>query len=315
MACVGSPLPDGVRNDFEAAFDITFASPDRFEAALSERAADALLVTIDVRLDAARIAALPPRVRAIATYSVGLDHIDLQAAMARGLAVFNTPNVLAHSVADAALFLLLGAARRGTESIDLIRSRAWTGWNARQINGTELDGKRLGIYGMGSIGRLIARRALGFGMSIAYCNRTRADAAVEAELGGAVHFSDPIDMLAAVDALILVVPSTPQTRGFINAESLARSRRGLLLVNIARGDLVKDADLIAALEDGQVGAAGLDVFNGEPKLDTRYFDLPNVFMTPHIGSSTLEARRRMAAALVAGLTAWREGRRPPNQVC
>lgn len=309
LVCRAARLPEPVVADLKAAFEVIFVPPETPAAALPE--ADALFVTIDSRLDAATIAALPPTFGAVATYSVGLDHIDLGAARARGLAVFNTPGVLTAAVAETALLLMLSAARRLTESVTLVRSGAWTGWTPTQLLGVELAGRTLGIYGMGEIGRAIAERARAFGMSIAYHNRRRLPPGEEA---GALFVPDPAALMQESDVLVLAAPSTAETRGFLCAGTLASARRGVIVVNVARGDLVVDDDLIDALRSGQVGAAGLDVFQNEPKVDPRYLDLPNVVLLPHTGSSTLEARRRMGAVLITALQAWRRGERPPNQV-
>lgn len=308
LACRTSALPEIVMADLAAAFDVEFLPADIPVSHLPS--ADALLTTIDAPLGSTEIEALPRSIRAIATYSVGVDHIDLKAAAMRGIGVFNTPGVLADSVADAAMFLAMGAARRATESIDLIRSGQWVGWNACQLNGVELSGKVLGIYGMGEIGRRIARRARAFGMSIIYS----ALSPITGEAGDARYIDDPDRLFSESDVLVLAAPSTPTTRGFADGRRLAMARSGLILVNIARGDLVVDDALIDALTRGTIRAAGLDVFNGEPAFDRRYLALPNAFLTPHIGSSTIEARRRMGEALISALLAWRQGRRPPNQV-
>jgi glyoxylate reductase len=302
-------LPAQVDALFRSRFDCFEATDDPLRVCDDIRP-DALLCSIGgVRFDAATIAALPASVRALATYSVGYDHIDLAAARARGLAVFNTPGVLADSVADAALLLMLGAARRATESIALIRGRAWPGWHTDQLLGQELAGKQLGILGMGEIGRRVARRARAFGMNIAYSNRRPS-----AEADDARFVSDPGALVEMSDMLVLAWPSTTDTRRFIDADRLAAAKSTLVLVNIGRGDLVDDEALIAALAAGRIYAAGLDVFDGEPNVNPRYFELPNVFMLPHIGSSTLEARLAMGEILVAALLAWEAGVRSPNRL-
>ena len=308
LVCRTSALPEIVMADLAAAFEVEFSPQNSAVERLPS--ADALLTTIDAPLGRAEIEALPPSIKAIATYSVGFNHIDLEAAARRGISVFNTPGVLAESVADAAMFLVLGAARRATESIDLIRGGQWPGWTACQLNGVELSGKVLGIYGMGEVGRRIASRARAFGMSIVYS----ALQPVPDEDGEARYIDDPDRLFGESDVLVLAAPATPATRGFVNARRLSTARDGLILVNIGRGELVDDDALIDALERGAVRAAGLDVFNGEPAFDRRYLDLPNAFLTPHIGSSTIEARRRMAGALITALLDWRQGRRPPNQL-
>lgn len=320
---VASHFLDVVQAEFDAAFDTTYIAsemaasedppdPAQWLARHPNADFDAVLVSLDVPMRAATIEALPERVRAIATYSVGTDHIDLAAAADRGVAVFNTPGVLSDSVAENALFLMLGAARRATESIELIRSGHWSGWNPTQIVGVELSGRRLGILGLGDIGLRIAARAQALGMQISYCNRNRlgGDEARDFQYAPTVG-----DLVEHVDVLMIACPSTPETRGIIDSALLDRARPGLILVNIARGDLIDDAALVSALQDGRVWAAGLDVFSGEPRVDPAYFDLPNVFMLPHIGSSTIEARLRMGRILIEALETWRQGGKAPNRVC
>jgi lactate dehydrogenase-like 2-hydroxyacid dehydrogenase len=308
-------LPTEVLADFEDEFTVTQFLIEKRTPASDLLAAlegqEILLTSLNAVLDAKIISSMPASIQAIATYSVGTEHVDLDAARARGIAVFNTPDVLTHSVAETALLLLLGAARRATESIQLIRSNAWQGWTAQQLNGHELAGKTLGIFGMGRIGQAIARLGCGFGMPIVYSNRKRLS---EADEGGARFYASPEEMLPQIDALVLATPSTAETRGFLNANRIALMHRGAMIVNIARGDLVTDEALIEALASGHLFAAGLDVFNGEPTIDPRYFQLPNVFILPHTGSSTIEARRRMGAILIEGLKAMREGRLTRNRI-
>jgi len=306
-------LPDEVRAAFDSAFSARFvgslSSSD--EAATLSAQKDAVVATIDTRMDRAWFAALSPSVKAVATYSVGTEHIDLAAARERGIAVLNTPDVLSDSVAEVAVFLMIGAARRATESIALIRSRNWPGWSPVQLNGMELCGKTLGIFGMGRIGRAIAERASAFGMTIHYHNRSRLPQDQEKR---AVYFDSLEGLLATSDVVMLAAPATAETVGLFDQSRLALLRPGAILVNISRGNVVDDDALIAALESGRLLAAGLDVFNREPNLDPRYFDLPNVFMLPHIGSSTREARLRMGQVLIDGLRMLAQGRAPSNRV-
>ena len=311
---VASRLLDEVQRDIAASLDATFTDTRDPAGYLAEHGieCDAVMISLDTDMPAGQIEALPASVRALATYSVGTDHIDLEAATRRGLAVFNTPGVLADAVAENALFLMLGAARRATESIDLLRSRRWTGWSATQLVGVELQGRRLGVIGLGDIGSRIATRARALGMEVLYCNRKPLP---EDHHVGGRFCETPAALIAESDVLVLACPSTDETRGMIDSALLAEARPGLILVNIARGDLIDDRALIAALREGRVWAAGLDVFAGEPDLHPAYFDLPNVFMLPHIGSSTLEARRGMGRILVEALCEWAAGGRPANQVC
>jgi len=310
---VASPLPEAVNRDLYLHFAASIAPGADPVAAMSGSAIpyEALLVGVDCPLGADVIRRLPPTVRAIATYSVGLDHIDLTAAAARGMAVFNTPDVLDDAVAEVALLLMLGAARRATESIALVRGGRWTGWTATQLIGVQLTGRTLGIFGMGRIGRKVAALARAFGMTVAYSNRRALDPVLAA---GAQYYRHLREMVSEIDCLLLAAPSSADTRGIVNRELLACAKPGLIVVNIARGDLVQDDDLIHALKSGQVRAAGLDVFAGEPKIHPGYGDLPNVFMLPHIGSSTVETRRAMGQILITGLEAWRDGKEAPNRV-
>lgn len=307
MACT---LPEPVAARFEGRVRTRQLDPAKPLAAQAD-ACDGLVISVEVRLDAQTIAALPQSVRAIATYSVGTDHVDLRALAARGIALLNTPDVLSVAVAEVAVFLTLGAARRATESIDLIRSRQWTGWTPSQLLGMELHGKTAGIFGMGRIGREIAVRLAAFGMNIHYHNRSRLDPAREK---GATYHDSFDGLLGASDVLVMASPSSPDTIGILNHERLAHIRPGAIVVNIARGNLIDDDALLSALTDGRVRAAGLDVFNNEPRLDPRYFERPNVFMLPHIGSSTIEARIAMGDMLVDGLLALSDGQRPSNLV-
>ena len=309
---VASHFIDDVRAELADAFDAVFEDTREPASALERRAAngetfDALVVSIDTPVREDAIARLPDSTRAIATYSVGTDHIDLAAARERGIAVYNTPGVLADSVAEDAVFLMLAAARRATESIALIRSREWPGWTPTQLVGLQLAGRTLGVLGMGDIGVRIARIARAIGMDVAYCNRSASP--FEAELE-ARRFGSAQELVAESDVLMLVCPSTDETRGILSRELLANAKPDLLVVNVARGEVVDDDALVEALAEHRIAGAALDVFAGEPDVDPRYFDLPNVFMVPHIGSSTREARIGMGRAVIAGLHAIASGGEP-----
>jgi glyoxylate reductase len=214
-------------------------------------------------------------------------------------------------VAENAIFLMLGAARRGHEAIELLRQRAWHGWLPNQLVGRQISGRTLGILGMGDIGRRIAKRARAFEMEILYCNRTP----LAPDLALGAGYRPTLEALVPdIDVLVLACPATEATRGIVNAALLARARPGVIVVNIARGDLVVDRALIDALQAGHVYAAGLDVFAGEPAIHPEYFDLKNVFMLPHIGSATLEARMGMGQILIDAIRAWQRGEDAPNRV-
>ncbi len=253
--------------------------------------AEVLLVMAMDRIDARLIRALPDSVSVIATYSVGHDHVDHEAARARGIAVLSTPDVLSDAVADLGILLLLGAARRAHEAMQLLYSGAWRGWSPTQVIGRDLTGGRLSVLGMGRIGREVAYRARhGFKMEVHYHNRSRLSDALE---DGATFHERLHDLLAASDFLMLAAPSSPATRGILGAEAIDVLPHGAVVANVSRGDLVDDEALIAALRSGRVMAAGLDVFNGEPAIHPGYLELPNVFLQPHQGSSTIETRLRM----------------------
>jgi len=269
----------------------------------------ALLVTLTEKFTQEVIAQLPPSVRIIATYSVGYDHIDLAAAKARGIRVSNTPDAVTVATAEIAMLLLLGAARRAQEGERLLREKKWAGWQPMQLIGQRLDGKRLGIFGMGKIGQAIAKRARAFEMEIHYHNRRRLSPAEEQ--GATYH--ETLDSLLGVSELLSInAPSTPETRGALNAGAFAKLPRGAIVVNTARGDLLNDGDLIAALKSGQVGYAGLDVFKGEPEIHPEYYSLENVFLLPHMGTSAIEARDEMGFAALDNIDAVLAGREGPS---
>lgn len=268
---------------------------------------DALLVMATDRLDAATLQALPPSVRAIATYSVGHDHVDLAAATQRGLPVFNTPDVLSDAVAEVAMLLILSAARDASAAEATLRSGGWGPWSPTRFLGLQLTGRRLGLYGMGRIGLGIAQRAQAFGMQVQYHNRS-----VHPDASGFTYHASLDALMAHSDVFCACAPSTPQTRGAINAERLARLPRGAVFVNIARGDLVDEDALIDAIASGQIGAAGLDVYRNEPVIDSRFLRLPRTTLLPHIGSATHDARSGMGRLAVDALAEFARGEKPAH---
>lgn len=297
--------------DYQASFncdDHVYSTDELVELA---DGADALLPCHSEHLDARAIARLPDSVKVIANFSVGVDHVDLDAAKARGIVVTNTPDVLSDATAEIAVLLMLGAARRASEGDRLIRNGAWKLWSPAFMVGTQVTGKRLGIVGMGRVGRVVASRARGFDMEIHYHNRRRLP--VEAEQGAVFH--ERLDaLLGAVDVLSLHCPAGPETRELLGRERLALLREGAVVVNTARGALVDDDALIDALKRGRVAAAGLDVFNGEPDIHPGYRDLDNVFLLPHIGSATRETRDAMGFRALDNLDAVFAGRAPRDRV-
>lgn len=252
---------------------------------------------------------LDQSVRVIATFSVGHDHIDLQAARDRGILVANTPGVIAIATAEIALLLILNAARRAREGLDLALSGTWAGLRPTQLLGIEVHGKTLGILGMGDIGREVAQRARAFGLSIAYHNRRRLPP--EQELG-ATYCPTPEELFELSDILSVNCPLTPDTHHLVDADRLARMRRGSILVNTARGPVVKDEDVIAALHSGQLSAVGLDVYEQEPTIAQAYQEAPNAFLMPHLGTATRETRTVMGMRCLDNLDAVFRGEIPAS---
>ncbi|PKR53589.1 2-hydroxyacid dehydrogenase [Thalassospira marina] len=273
--------------------------------------ADAVLVSVGDPIDAAFFDALPASVKIVATFSVGTDHIDLQAAARKGIVIGNTPGVLTDATADIAWLLMLGAARRASEGEAEIRTASWSGWRPTHLIGTQVTGKKLGIIGMGRIGQAVARRARGFDMEVHYYNRKRLSA--DLEFGATYH--DSIDaLLPHCQFLSLHCPSTAETRGMVDSSFLAKLPKGAILINTARGDVVNDGDVIAALKAGILAAAGLDVFAGEPNIAPEYRSLPNTFLLPHLGSATQETRTAMGTRALDNIDACLAGKDVPFPV-
>ena len=280
---------------------------------LVERAAghDALLCSSSNKLTPDVIEALPSEIRMLATFSVGFEHIDTNGCKRRGIVVSNTPDVLSDATADTAMLHLLAASRRAGEAERMMRSDAWPGWTPTQLLGPGLQGKRLGILGMGGIGRALAARARAFGMEIHYHNRSQLSPELEQ---GATYHATPEELLSQSQFLSLNCPMSAAMKHFLNAERIALLPAGAVVVNTARGGLVEDAALIAALRSGHVFAAGLDVFDGEPRINAAYRELDNVFMTPHFGSATVETRNAMGFRALDNLDAFFADREVPDRV-
>ena len=273
--------------------------------------ADAILCCPGDVLDAATLAALPDSLKVIGTFSVGHDHIDLAVAKARGIRICHTPDVLSVATAECAMLLIMAAARRAGEGERLVRSGTWQGWAPTQLLGTQVSGRRLGIFGMGRIGREIARMARGFEMEIHYRDMTRLPA--DQEQGAIFHASDA-GFLPLCEVLSLNAPGGGDTRHWLNAERIALLPVGAVVVNAARGTLVDDDALISALRGGHVAAAGLDVYNDEPRVHPGYLTLENVVLLPHLGSATTETREAMGRSVLDGIGAVLAGQSPTNLV-
>lgn len=299
--------------DLQRDFDVRANQDDvgwnatELASALSD--ADGALLTAGDRIDEALLAQCP-RLKVVANIAVGINNLDLAACTRHGVLATNTPDVLNEATADHAWALLLAAARRVGESERWLRAGLWKRWTFEMFTGAEVGGTTLGILGMGRIGRAIARRASGFSMPVIYHNRTRLRPDLE---GGARHVALP-ELLRASDHLVLVVPYSPEVHHLIDAAALAQMKPTAVLINIARGGVVDDRALVAALRDGKIAAAGLDVFENEPALHPGLLELENVVMTPHIASSTRATRTAMAQLAMTNLRAALAGQVPPSLV-
>ncbi len=309
-------FPPDVEARLSANFNAKLNPEDKlYDGATLAKAADSfdgIMCAAGDPLNADTIAKLPASVRIIATFSVGYEHVDVAAAARRNIVVSNTPDVLTDATADIAMLCLLGAARRAHEGTTMLRTHSWVGWEPTQLMGVQVTGKRLGILGMGRIGQALADRARAFRMTIHYSNRTRLAPDLEK---GAIFHANPEDMLAHCDFLSINAPMTPATRKWVNAERIARLPKGAIVVNTARGGVVDDEALIAALKSGHLFAAGIDVFDGEPKIHQGYYGLENAFLLPHMGSATVETRNAMGLKALDNLEAFLlRGRTPPDLV-
>lgn len=308
-------LPEGAERAFGEAFACQFNAEDKALGpdgiATAAEGRNGLTITSMDRFDASLIKRLPDSVKILATVSAGHEHIDLGAARVRGIVVTNTPGVLTDATADIALLLLLGAARGAHWGERMVRENRWPPASMVRPLAHDFSRRRLGILGMGRIGTAVARRARGFDMTIHYHNRKPSP---EADALGATHHASLASFLPHCDFLSINCPLTPETQGIINARNLALLPDGAIVVNTARGGVVVDDDLIAALKEGHLAAAGLDVYNNEPAIDPRYRTLENVFLLPHLGSATLRTRTDMGLRALANLKAFFAGETPPDKL-
>ncbi len=315
IVLVTRKLPDAVEARLDRDYDARFNSEDKVYTSdeLVELAAgaDAIIPCHTEKLTAAVIERLADSIRAICSFSVGFDHIDLDAAKARGIIVTNTPDVLSDATAEIAMLLMLGAARRAYEGERQIRTASWGDWSAIGGLGIQVTGKRLGILGMGRVGQILAKRARGFDMQIHYHNRSRLSPDLEA---GAIYHESVEQLLPQCDFLSLHCPATPETDHLMNTKRIGLLPDNAILVNTARGAIVDDDALIEALRSGRLFAAGLDVFNNEPNIDPRYKELKNVFLLPHVGSATRETRDAMGFRALENLDAIISGKEPLDRL-
>ena len=316
LVLVTRKLPDSVEARLSEHFE-TILNPDdrlysRDELLQLAEKVDAILPCHTEKFPAETIALLPDRIKAIANYSVGVDHVDLNAAREKQIIVTNTPDVLSDATAEIAILLMLGAARRASEGERLVRNAQWKDWSPAFMVGQQISHKRLGILGMGRVGQVVARRARGFDMKIHYHNRKRLDANQEQ---GAIYHSTVEELVSEIDVLSINCPASENTRGLLNGQLIAKLPAHAIVINTSRGVIVDDEALIDALKSGRIAAAGLDVFNGEPDaIHPEYRELDNVFLLPHIGSATEETREAMGFRAIDNLIAIFNGKEPGDRV-
>ena len=298
-------------------FDVSLNTEDRplsrEELVEAMRTSDVIVPTVTDRIDAAMLEEAGSRLGLIANFGAGTEHIDLAAARARKIMVTNTPGVFTDDTADLAMMLILSVPRRLGEGSRLIRDGQWTGWAPSAMLGHCIGGKRLGIVGMGRIGQAVAHRARAFGMEVVYHNRHRLPPSIESMLG-ARYEADLELLIAESDVVTLHCPAGASTHHLIGAQRLSAMKPDAYLINTARGDLIDEEALIAALTSGEIAGAGLDVFANEPKVDPRLIALPNVITLPHLGSATIEGRGHAGEKIIANIRFWADGHRPPDQV-
>ena len=298
---------------FDARFNTDDAplSRDALVAAMAD--CDVLVPTVTDTIDASIIAAAPPRLKLIASYGAGVNHIDLAAAKAKGIMVTNTPGVFTDDTADLTMALILNVPRRLGEGHRAMRNGEWSGWSPTGMLGHRIGGKTLGIIGLGRIGEAVAMRAKAFGMNIIYNKRSRLPASVEDELG--VTFEPDIDRLVArSDIITLHCPLTADTDKIINADRIAHMKPNAYVINSSRGELIDEDALIEALQSGRIAGAGLDVYTHEPAVDSRFLSIPNAVLLPHLGSATFEGREASGERVITNIRVWADGHRPPDQV-
>jgi glyoxylate reductase len=294
--------------------DVTVLSelpPGRDELLEAARGVDGVLSTLTEQIDAGFMDAAGDRLKVIANMAVGYDNVDLEAANGRGIVVTNTPEVLNETTADTAFMLMLAAARRLGEGERIVRSGRWEAWGPKMLLGPDVWGKRLGVLGFGRIGQAVPRRAKGFGMEICYWSRSRKEEAEE-ELGA--RYLELDELFGTCDFLSIHTPLTEETTHLIGAEEFEKMKPKAVLVNTSRGPVVDEEALAGALEDERIFAAGLDVYEEEPKVHPKLLELENVVLAPHIGSASIETRNKMAVTVGEDLRAVLRGEQPKNPV-
>ncbi len=310
-------LPDSIETRMAELFDVTLNLSDKplDKEALKKAVAgaDVLVPTVTDNIDAEVIAAAGKKLKLIANFGAGVNHIDVAAAQEKGIAVTNTPGVLTEDTADLAMALILSVPRRLFEGEKILRSGEWTGWTPTFLMGRRIQGKRLGIIGMGRIGTAIARRAKAFNMAVHYHKRKRLPAEVERELE-ATYWDDLDEMLSRMDFVSVNCPLTDETHHLLDRTRLKKLQPHAVIINTARGEIIDEEALADLIEVGRIAGAGLDVFEQEPEINPKLLELDNVVLLPHMGSATVEARMAMGEKVLINIRAFVDGHRPPDRV-
>ena len=317
LVIVTRKLPDAIETRMMELFDVRLNLDDepfsRARMVEAVQAADVLVPTVTDRIDAGILEQASDKLRLVASFGTGVDHIDVAAARARGMTVTNTPGVLTEDTADMTMALILAVPRRLVAGERLMRAGQWRGWSPTSMLGNRIHGKRLGIVGMGRIGQAVARRARGFGLSIHYHNRRPVHAEIEAELE-ATYWDNLDQMLARMDIISINCPHTPATYHLISPRRLALIQPHAFIVNTSRGEVIDENALVHALQNRDLAGAGLDVFEHEPQVNPKLLELENVVLMPHMGSATIEGRIDMGEKVIINIRAFMDQHAPPDRV-
>jgi glyoxylate reductase len=317
LVIVTRKLPEVIETRMMELFETRLNDSDapwtKVELIEAVKSAEILVPTVTDRITSGVLAHANPNLRLIANYGTGVDHIDVEAAYARGITVTNTPGVLTEDTADMTMALILAVARRLVEGERLARSGDWSGWSPTSMLGHRITGKRLGILGMGRIGSAVARRARGFGLAIHYHNRRRVPEELESELE-ATYWDSLDQMVARMDIISVNCPHTPATFHLLSARRLKLLRPDAIVVNTSRGEVIDEAALARMLRSKEIAGAGLDVFEHEPAINPKLRELDNVVLLPHMGSATIEGRIDMGEKVVINIKTFVDGHRPPDRV-
>lgn len=310
-------LPEAVETRMKELFDVQLRDPDtkmsRDDLAAAMARADVLVPCVTDQIDAGLIAKAGDKLKLIANYGAGVDHIDVATARQRGILVSNTPGVVTDDTADMVMALIMAVTRRIPEGLAVMQAGKWEGWAPTAFMGARMGGKRLGILGMGRIGQAVARRAKAFGLQVHYHNRRRARPEVEDELE-ATYWESLDQMLARMDIVSINCPHTPSTFHLLNARRLKLMKPTAVIVNTSRGEVIDENALTRALRANELAGAGLDVFEHGQEINPRLREVPNVVLLPHMGSATLEGRTEMGEKVIINIKTFADGHRPPDQV-